>query len=243
MPLHSFIIDSNKTANTKQLIISWHQAMQKLGFDRLLFTLLMDHDGIARKAGHIAVINYPQIWLEQYSRNHYEEIDPIYHHMFTSKGAFTWESLKSTKQLTQPQIALLDSARLAGLSGGVGIPLRGPFGVLAAVLAASGVTKFPLNIDMLDCTELLCEQFYKVYLRLERKVDINETTKLTEKERNVLKLCAAGKSQLEIAHAMGVTTHAVKFHLKGILFKLKAANQEVAVMKAAAMGLISSPSS
>ena len=213
--------------------------MGKLGFDRLLFTLLTDHRTIARKVGSTIAVNYPQTWLEQYAANNYKAIDPVYNYMFTTKGAFTWDSLRDPKKIALPQMALLNMARQAGLNSGVGIPLRGPSGDLAAVMAACSIPRIFWSSEALDYATLLCEQLYKIYLRLERKAEVVQIIRLTDKERQVLILCARGKSQVEIAAVMRVTTHAVKFHLRGILQKLEAANQEVAVMKATAMGLIS----
>jgi LuxR family quorum sensing-dependent transcriptional regulator len=242
MLIDEFIILSNKATTGQQLVRLWCQAMRKLGFDRLLFTLLMDHKTIGRRVGIVAMDNYPSAWLAQYSASRFEEIDPVHHHMFITKGAFAWDSLRNLKTLTQAQTSMLAMAELAGLNNGVGIPLRGPLGELAAVMAASSVPRPPWTAEMLDYADLLTQQFYKIFLRLEHKSRVDEAIKLTDKERQVLLLCAQGRSRAEIAMALGVTTDAVKFRLKGVFCKLEAGNQEVAVLKATTMGLISSKS-
>ena len=238
--IQNFIIESNKATSAHKLIALWHQAMRSLGFDRLLFTLLMDHNTIERKAGHVAVLNYPPAWLAQYSANHYEDIDPVRHHMFVTKGAFTWDSLKSLRKLTQIQTALLNTAIHAGLNNGVCIPMRGPSGELAGVMAACSMARPQWDVVTLDNSGLLSEQFYKVYLQLGQKAEIIETIKLTDRERQVLSLCAVGRTQLEIAKNLGVTAHAVNFHMRGIYSKLDTCNPETAMLKAMAMGLIPS---
>ena len=240
MLIDEFIILSNRAATGQELVILWHQTMRKLGFDRLLFALLMDHKTIGRRVGHVAALDYPQAWLAQYSASRFEEIDPVHHHMFVTKGAFTWDSLRNLRELTYDQVSMLAMAKQAGLNNGVGIPLRGPSGELAGVMAASSMSRLPWKAETLDYADLLTHQFYKVFLRLGHKANADEAIKLTDKERQVLMLCAQGRSRPEIAMTLGVTTDAVKLRLKGIFLKLEAGNQEVAVLKATTMGLISS---
>jgi DNA-binding CsgD family transcriptional regulator len=48
---------------------------------------------------------------------------------------------------------------------------------------------------------------------------------LTAREREVLRRAATGETNLQIADALGVTIHAVKFHLGSIFRKLGVANR------------------
>ena len=50
-------------------------------------------------------------------------------------------------------------------------------------------------------------------------------TRLTVREREVLRRAAQGETNAQIASALGVTVHAVKFHLSSIFRKLGVHNR------------------
>jgi DNA-binding CsgD family transcriptional regulator len=51
---------------------------------------------------------------------------------------------------------------------------------------------------------------------------------LTEREREVLRRASSGETNAQIAASLGVTVHAVKFHLGSIFRKLGVANRTTA---------------
>jgi len=61
---------------------------------------------------------------------------------------------------------------------------------------------------------------------------------LTEREKDVLKLMAQGRSNKEIAGALTISERTVKFHVSSILGKLGAGNRTEAVTIAAQRGLV-----
>jgi two-component system, NarL family, response regulator LiaR len=62
---------------------------------------------------------------------------------------------------------------------------------------------------------------------------------LTEREMDVLKLLAQGRTNKEIAGQLFITERTVKFHVSSILGKLGASNRTEAVTMAAQLGLVS----
>jgi DNA-binding NarL/FixJ family response regulator len=65
-----------------------------------------------------------------------------------------------------------------------------------------------------------------------------EKSPLSEKEVEVLKLIAAGKSNRDIANDLSVSENTVKFHIKNILQKLSVGNRKEAVAHAIQHGII-----
>lgn len=69
-------------------------------------------------------------------------------------------------------------------------------------------------------------------------LDENLIDPLTDREMEVLQLLAKGRSNKEIALALDISTHTVKFHISGIYTKLGAANRTEAVRLGFHQGLI-----
>ena len=53
----------------------------------------------------------------------------------------------------------------------------------------------------------------------------HELSRLSRRERDVLRLAASGLTNAQIAAELGVTTHAIKFHLAGTYRKLGVVNR------------------
>jgi LuxR family transcriptional regulator len=62
--------------------------------------------------------------------------------------------------------------------------------------------------------------------------------KLSDRETEVLRWTADGKSAQEIADILNVTKHTVEFHIKNAVNKLQAVNMTSAVVKALVLGLL-----
>ena len=61
---------------------------------------------------------------------------------------------------------------------------------------------------------------------------------LTKREVEVLKLCAKGLSNPEIADNLMISIHTVKAHIENILAKLEVSNRILAILKAIKLGII-----
>lgn len=61
---------------------------------------------------------------------------------------------------------------------------------------------------------------------------------LTAREREVLVLLADGLGNRDLAHALGISEHTVKFHLGAIFGKLGATTRTEAVRRALRLGLV-----
>jgi LuxR family maltose regulon positive regulatory protein len=61
---------------------------------------------------------------------------------------------------------------------------------------------------------------------------------LTDRENSIIEFIAKGKSNKEIARALGVTPETIKTHVKRIFLKLSAASRAQAVVRAQSLGLL-----
>ncbi|HEX2122333.1 MAG TPA: response regulator transcription factor [Thermoanaerobaculia bacterium] len=71
-----------------------------------------------------------------------------------------------------------------------------------------------------------------------RVVALSAAPRLSAREREVLRLVAAGRSNKEIANALTIAERTVKFHVTAIFNKLGAENRAQAVAIAAGRGLV-----
>lgn len=69
-------------------------------------------------------------------------------------------------------------------------------------------------------------------------LEVNAATPLSERELTVLRLVAAGMSNLEIGRELTIAVDTVKAHLKHVFGKLGVNNRSQAVIRAREQGLL-----
>jgi DNA-binding NarL/FixJ family response regulator len=79
---------------------------------------------------------------------------------------------------------------------------------------------------------------YAALLTRERSTAHGASTDLTEREYDVLRLVAAGRSNRDTAAALGVSEHTVRAHLRSVSRKLGVQNRVQAVAEAVRQGIV-----
>jgi DNA-binding NarL/FixJ family response regulator len=170
---------------------------------------------------------------------------------FTVTGAFgSAEELLQTR--VEADVVLLD-LELPGMSGVEAIPqIQTPVLVLTAyandeqidAVLRAGARGYLLKGAALEEIERAIRAVARGETYLDsriasRVVALARAPRLSPREREVLRLVAAGKSNKEIAAALHVTERTVKFHVTSIFNKLGAENRAQAVAIAHERGLVS----
>lgn len=241
MTLEDFIEASNKTGSIDELFEVYKRAMAELGFDRLIFSLMTDHEAIHRRAGHGIMLNYPDDWMKYYVAKGFENIDPVRQYMYSAPSIFTWAGMMQRPAITRAQRAFMLEGDEAGLHSGIGIPLRGPRGAIAGIGAASSSGADIADKTLLARANLLSQQFYTVYLHHEmQRLDAKPTKEvyLTDREQEIMKWLSRGKTKSEVGDILNISAHTVHGYVKTALAKLDANNTTLGVLKALLMGLI-----
>ena len=118
----------------------------------------------------------------------------------------------------------------------------GPRGAIAGIGAASSAGGVELeNKNLLSYANLISQQFYTVYLALEMQQGCQAEHRfayLSDREQEVMKWLANGKTKSEIGDIIGISEHTVHSYVKSSLKKLNASNTTMGVLKALQMGLI-----
>lgn len=237
MRIDDFIEASNAAASVDALFTLYKAAMAAYGFDRLVFSLMTDHNAIQQKAGHGIMLNYPDDWMAYYTKHKYETFDPVRVQISASDSIFAWDELLLQPGLvTKKQLNLLKQGEDAGLRDGIGIPLRAANGAIAGVGAASSAGGVLLDKNTLSRVNLLTYQFYTAFLNLERK--LTNKIILSAQEREILQWFARGKTRWEVGELMAISENTVTYHLRRVFKKLDTNNITPAVLKALNAGLI-----
>ncbi|MEJ2687195.1 MAG: autoinducer binding domain-containing protein [Gammaproteobacteria bacterium] len=238
MRLEEFIELSNRAGCVDELFELFRRAVETIGIDQIVFSLMTDHAALNKRAGHGILVNYPEDWMSYYTEQGYETLDPVRHYMFAAAGPFEWRTLISNPALTNKQKTFFNQAADAGLRTGFGIPLLGPRGALAGFGLASSAPDLDLDRNALSYINLLAQQFYQVYLTLEGPPRMDDPVYMTEREKEILKWSANGKTRGEIGAVLNISENTVDYHLRNVYRKLDTNNITVAVLNALRNGLI-----
>lgn len=180
--------------------------------------------------------NYPDKWLDRYFSNDYLDIDPLIQQATRSMRPLVWAS---DSQETQPHF--WEEARAHGVRYGWAMSTCGPHmatGLLS--LARSGQ---PITASEVDATEMklvwLAHLMHELVGTAEKGTAIPDSTcHLTDRECEVLRWSAAGKTVEEISKILGIAERTVTFHVTSSLYKLNVTNKTQAVAKAVLLRLI-----
>lgn len=93
MSLENFIHHAGHAVSTETLFQLYRGEMAKIGFDRIIFTLITDHPEHGHLSGHGIMLNYPEEWMQFYIRQGYELIDPVRRKINAADNVFSWVSL------------------------------------------------------------------------------------------------------------------------------------------------------
>lgn len=180
--------------------------------------------------------NYPERWLDCYFSNNYLDIDPLIQQATRSMRPLVWAS---DSQETQPQF--WEEASAHGVRYGWAMSTCGPrmaTGLLS--LARSGQV---ITASELDETEMklvwLAHLMHELVGTAEMGTSISESAcHLTDRECEVLRWSASGKTVEDISKILGITERTVTFHVTSSLYKLNVTNKTQAVAKALLLRLI-----
>lgn len=179
--------------------------------------------------------NYPKRWQETYLHSGYVGVDPRIDRARASSKAFAW-----TKQLFDHAPDLwheMENHRVScGCTQSV---LDGPGGIsmLSLVRSRGSVTASELN-DKRDELNRLAQISHRMFARLLRDEFASRLPELTERELEVMRWTADGKSAQDIADILSLSKNTVDFHIKNSVHKLGAPNKTAAVTQAALLGLL-----
>jgi LuxR family transcriptional regulator len=180
--------------------------------------------------------NYPAEWQRHYQEAGYLNIDPTVLHGRRTQSPLIWN-----ESVFAQTPELWAEAQSAGLRIGWVQSSRTPSGIgsmLTLARSSGALSDAELKENECKMRLLLCIAHTALTPVLVPKLNVRPRTSLTEREIDVLKWSADGKTSIEISDILAISVDTVNFHIKNAITKLGAANKTGAVVRAITFGLL-----
>jgi DNA-binding CsgD family transcriptional regulator len=224
---------SNKVPYEREIFKCVEGAALALGFEHVAYGFRSPTPFSKPKI--VLLNNYPAAWQERYDQARYLEIDPTVAHGRRSQEPIFW-----TDQLFASTQVLWDEARGHGLRVGWAKSTLDVLG--AGGMLTLSRSREPLSPEELEAKQQkmywLVQVAHLAFSRSLRGNQTNESHNLSDRELEVLKWSADGKSAQDIAEILNVSKNTVNFHIKNAVAKLQVPNKTAAVVCAALRGLL-----
>ncbi|MBY4767277.1 LuxR family transcriptional regulator [Burkholderia ambifaria] len=182
----------------------------------------------------VMVSNCPVRWRERYIDAQFINIDPVFKAAIGSDEPVVWSA-----QHGASRSRFWDEALSFGIAHGWSSVSRGADGTL-------GILTLSRSSDPIEPAEKTLNQStvhwlaHAAHLAMAPFLPAGDEfdPTLTQRETDVLKWTADGKTAYEISLILSISESTVNFHVKNIVSKLGTANKVHAVAKAALMGML-----
>lgn len=205
-----------------------------LGFDYVAYALRLPLPFTNPKV--MAISSYPARWRQRYEQQGYVAIDPILVHGWRSRVPLIWND-----DVFQNTPIFRQEAKAEGVNFGwsqSSIDTQGLVGVFSLARASSELTHAELTTKENQMCDLVRVAHLTFSHLLMRKFKKDASPHLTQREVEVLKWAADGKSAEDISRILKISVNTVNFHIKNSMIKLNTTNKTAAVLKAAMLGLL-----
>lgn len=204
-----------------------------LGFDFFSYSIC---DTVPFTRPRIQILgNFPAQWLHCYEKNNYATVDPIIRHCRSSSETLRWyENLfKDCPQLWK-------DANKHHMRIGITQPSFNA-GTCVGLLSLSRTEKAISEIELKNLKPTIkafTETFYSRASEFNKALIPAAIIDLRQKEKEILRWVADGKTSEEIGRILDVTADTVNFHIRNVQKKLGTCNRVQAVTYAVAQGYI-----
>lgn len=187
----------------------------------------------------IVMLNdYAPAWQKHYQAHGYLRIDPLVQRGMTSLETFAWSGIDAT---AGPATGFWEEARAHGIATGVSIPAlaaNSVRGMLTLSRSHENMTEreFRGKRSALVWLGQMAHHGLARHLLLQWRSSAKRD--LSERETEVLRWVAEGKTNRQIAAKVGVTERTVHFHLNNAMSKLGVGNRTAAAVRAVVLGII-----
>lgn len=204
-----------------------------MGFD--YYALYIRHPVPFTRPEVFVFNNYPKAWVRIWMREKYADYDPVIAFCQTPGKLLLWHDPELPKNNV-----VMEAAKVQGIQSGFSYSVMEKNRATGILSMAS--RKMPEGERFGEENQL--KLHYLTALFLEGLMRINDVSMsvmsmtLSQRELEILKWTAEGKTAIEIALILSISEHTVNFHQKKMQKKFNAQNKTQVAAYAAAIGLL-----
>jgi LuxR family transcriptional activator of bioluminescence operon len=225
----------------------FESAFASLGFDSYTY-VSMDAEELEKGTlkdyanDVIYMTNLPPLWVAHYVEETYADADPVIRDCLVTRLPIHWTEAYRANARSAQETRMMEDAWENGLRRGLTIPIHGPRGELGIFslnsqlgdkefLRVTNETKFDAQV--------IAYHFHDAVQRtLKAAHNVPLPIPLTEREVEILRWTAAGKTAWEIGGILKISERTVNFHIQNVMEKFGVHNKTHAAAKAMGMGLL-----
>jgi len=228
------ICNLDGTKDEKKIYAYIAAAARDLGFEYCAFGLQFPYPLTSKRV--VFLNNYPTAWQDHYQKQNYMTQDPTILRGRSCTKPFLWND-----ELFNDSCDMWEEAQAHGLRQGwvqSSLDGSGAASLLTLARAHDKISALELQANesrmrwLVSVAHLSLSNAYQTDLRTQLAPN------LTERELEVLRWSADGKSAAEIADILSISKNTVDFHIKNAVQKLQTSNKTAAVVRAIMMGLL-----
>lgn len=187
----------------------------------------------------IVMLNdYPSAWQRRYQDSGYLAVDPTVRRGMASLEPFAWFAADDPKN---PAVDFWEDARGHEISTGVSLPVLAANSVRGMLTVTRGNEKLgtsEIRDKMHRLVWLSQVAHHRLAQRMLQRWRASGMEDLSERETEILRWVAEGKTNRQIAPLVGVAERTVHFHLNNAMGKLGVCNRTAAAVRAVVLGII-----
>ena len=177
---------------------------------------------------------WPIGWLERYALMGYADDDPMIALVRRELPIFAWRDAPALIPQSEAGLRVMNEASEFDIRDGVTVSLRTQEGLLGG-MSFSG-TRMAHGVKERQLLSIVANYAFVKALKLDARR--NAASVLSDRQRDVLRWVANGKTDWEISVILNISEHTVDKYMRAIKEKLGANNRVNAIARAMRLGLI-----
>jgi DNA-binding CsgD family transcriptional regulator len=230
----AFAEKCDAAASVGEIAEMFTREIRALGFS---YSACASHvDPLRPPRGAVMIVDYPKPWLERFSSMNYAQRDPVYLTACRQAFPFQWSDPRFRRGLKPDQLDILAEAAEMGLADGFTIPIHAPDALPASCsLAMSEAGVDPLNVRQAHWYALYAHEAVRSLLGT---IKVKARSILSRRERQCIRLLAAGKDDFAISVLLGISEHTAHNYIRNAMRKFGVSTRMQAFVRALRSGEI-----